>query len=288
MLRLQCGLRWRDPEGRAVDQSDFTIEELLALTAGLGLPLPAFLAGSPVSSWQPEVRSEVEAIGRRSLAARGLTQRTNTGEDVIPESLATLCRVIARPEVFVRISSVSTEAIRSVTFLSAGLWCSGVRLTPHGNLRLSIFDFTRMRDAVDEALALPHAEAVEPDEFELSADDIQRVIQQQVRSSGSDADSLMRDSGLSDDAVRRLTPLMSDSSLAWSVEVFVPRADGRTLDGSLTAWADTPSGLWIAEAEPGSEGTTVVYRRCSPAMIRDQIYEGWPDGRLEASADAGK
>lgn len=271
-----------------MDQSDFTIEELLALTAGLGLPLPAFLAGSPVSSWQPEVRSEVEAIGRRSLAARGLTQRTNTGEDVIPESLATLCRVIARPEVFVRISSVSTEAIRSVTFLSAGLWCSGVRLTPHGNLRLSIFDFTRMRDAVDEALALPHAEAVEPDEFELSADDIQRVIQQQVRSSGSDADSLMRDSGLSDDAVRRLTPLMSDSSLAWSVEVFVPRADGRTLDGSLTAWADTPSGLWIAEAEPGSEGTTVVYRRCSPAMIRDQIYEGWPDGRLEASADAGK
>lgn len=76
-----------------MDLSEFTTEEPLA--SGLGFGDPTFLVGEPFSSWPAGVRAEVDAIGRRSLAARSVAKLGDDRELRVPDVLRDLCRVLA-------------------------------------------------------------------------------------------------------------------------------------------------------------------------------------------------
>ena len=262
-----------------MDLTEFTTEELLALASGLQLRDPVFLAGEPFTKWSPEVRGEVDAIGRRSLAARSGIELDDDGRALVPDLLLTVCTIISEPDLYVRISNVDPEGFRMASFLVTRESCIGLRLTRLGNYRFTLISSSQARAAMAEILKLsdltsPKA-ATNPD-IEVPSDELQRLLANRTHQPDDDLDTFLQRAGVDSGVAAALRPLMNESASGWSVEVLAPSIESRTLQGSVTTWVTTPAGAWMATTEATDEGSHVRYRSVGGTDLQASIDEGFP------------
>ncbi len=260
-----------------MDDSEFTAEELLSLASGLGIADPVFLKIEPYKSWPDVVREEVDSIGRRSLAARSVVDRGPDGTQVMSEVLATTCRLLADPQVYVRIASIGQMTYRMASFLVNRDFCAGVRLTPFGNYRLTLIDAAATRLAIDEVLSLDLEALTNGDgrDVEVIADDLRRLESTYAAGPIEGTEAMFRRAGVSGQVADAMMPLMTEATSVWCVEVYTPSVEARVLNGSVTTWAANPSGMWMAERVSAFDAL-VRYRRVSGSDVQASIYEGFP------------
>ena len=265
--------------GTHMDLTEFTTEELLALASGLQLRDPVFLAGEPFTTWSPEVRGEVDAIGRRSLAARSVIELDDDGRALVPDLLLTLCAIISEPDLYVRISNVDPEGFRMASFLVTRESCVGLRLTRLGNYRFTLISSSQARAAMAEILKLADltsAKASSSPDIEVPAEELQRLLDSRTDQPDGDIDTFLQRAGIDPDVAAALRPLMNESASGWSVEVLAPSLESRTLQGSVTAWVTTSAGAWMATTDATDEGSQIRYRSVGGNDLQASIDEGLP------------
>lgn len=257
--------------------TEFTAEELLALSSGLGVSDPVFLSGSPFDGWTAAVRTEVDSVGRRSLAARGISQVDDSGQLRVPEVLGTLCRVIGSPRLVVRIAMVDQTGFRLANLYLTPDYCAVLRLTRLSNFRFSLVTADSALNVMDEILCLADARWSTPpagSEARLSGDELSLLFGT-VQGSADPVDprTMLDRSGVDPAVAESLRSMMGAGTASWVTEVLGASSDNRSAEGSITAWVAATGGLWIAEAE---ELGGVVYRPATGAEVQASIHVGLP------------
>ena len=263
--------------------TEFTVEELLALASGLGTADPVFLAGGPFSGWSPEVRAEVNALGRRSLAARAVAQPDDEGNLVVPEVLRSLCVVVGSPRIIVRVVSVDSNAVRVANLLMTLELCAVMRLTPMANFSFTLVPSSSARAVLDELLKVSDARwsrSPNGPDVRVTKDELARLLGVPAGAPGQlDLNEPVEQPGLSPAGVEKLRGLTGAGTAGWVVEILEASLDNRMATGSTTAWVATAAGLWLAVEGEGSE---VVYRPGTAADIQQSIGEGLPAWLVES------
>jgi len=260
--------------------SEYTTEELLALSSGLGLGDPLFLLRPPFADWSPDVRDEVNRIGMRSLVARDLVRVTATGQLEVPELIASLCNVCCTSELIVQFVRVQQDAVSTCCFLSTPTLTAGQRITSMGNHRMTLFPTEHAPTALAEVLAIVDRPKSAHKAVGVSLDQASAMFNATRDSQPEDTvETLIRRSGTPPETTKILTALAGASTIANAVQVMAPSAEGDGLEGSVTTWIDAgKKGLWIAETVASDDGNppTVELLPTTKAAIAESIAEGFP------------
>jgi hypothetical protein len=274
-----------------LDISEYTTEELLALAASLGLPDPLVLRRPPISDWSPEVRQEVERIGMRSLAARGLLRTKDDGSFEVPDVVASLCTTACTAELLIQVGRVAQGSIGVVSFLVTPTLTAGQRPTSLANHRFTLVPSEHAGAALLEVLGLPPADAptesTERRGATVDAGEVAALLEAAQQAPADDPFSaLVRRAGVAGAAAELLQRLAADGAVSTVVQVLAPADGGRVVEGSLTAWIDTGAdGLWSAEPSRSEDGVPVgtEIAPATRAGILASIAEGLPHWSRELS-----
>jgi hypothetical protein len=264
-----------------MDITEYTTEELLALASGLALPDPTYFRRPPITEWPAELRNEVDQIGLRSLAARGLIRQPSDSSLEVPEILASLMTTICTSELMVQFARVGSGSATSAAFVIGPELSAGQRLTALGNHRFSLIPTEHVGAALLELFDVVDRPESEAASVRVSLDQFRSMIDAASTTNGDDDfDAQLRSAGVKGEAARVLKALAVDGSIGNVVQVLRPGETDLSVEGSLTSWIDVGnSGLWIAEqvGDAAQEPLVIQLSPTTREALLESIAGGFPD-----------
>ncbi|MCP4960582.1 MAG: hypothetical protein GY925_15105 [Actinomycetia bacterium] len=229
----------------ATGLTDYTTEQLLAITAGLGLDDPLFLRGAPISDWPENVRTEVEMLGVRSLLSRDLI-RVEGGQMRVPLVLRHLMVPLCEATMVTTVARADKAGT-----LVARLYSRKGQTTVHqpalaGNHRLRGFATSRLPEALVRLTHLRKVEPVGNEPIKIDEETASAVLRQLVTSVEEGQAFDPTTLNLPPETFEPFANFTTDMALA---TVTVVRRDGdRAVEGATVSWLDDPAGgQWLVE-----------------------------------------
>jgi hypothetical protein len=237
-----------------VEISEYTTEELLALSRGLGLGDPVMFRRPPFDEWSAEVRAEVERIGWRSLFARGLVDLDDDRAE-IPELVARLCRTLCDATWMVHVACVDSGAVSAATYWATEELCAGHRATRVGNHSFTLFPAELLREVVVDVVRVADRDVVDVDAVVLSADELQAMVGTDLAPDASQVEATLHAAGLSPEIAAALAGTVADQTVTNVVCTAATDGSGEAR-GDIIVWIDAGHhGLWLAERVDDPDGS---------------------------------
>lgn len=223
---------------------DFSVDEVMALSAALELPAPPFVDAESFGA-SSDLRSELMAAGRRSLVARHVLTVDHGSEVSVLPAVRSLFEVLAEPGLLAK--TMYEEAGNVETRLFAAVPEVAIEHLSLGGAihRLTPFETNEVLARILSVVRLDERPVPASQGFEVTMGDLRRCAECLIAERRADAVSVITGAGVPPEAAEAFVgALVTRVSSAAVTLLYQP--DESHLQGGELAWLDGgESGLWL-------------------------------------------